>query len=166
MDITIREARPDEHPAVGELAAQAYLHDGILTHGTEDPYLATLRDAAGRAAQAELLVATSPDVGDPLGTVTFAPAAPYAQIAAPDEAEFRVLAVSPAARGRGIGEALVHACVERARVLGRRRLVLSMAPGNDAARLYTRLGFTRTPERDWDPVPGLTLVTYALPLER
>jgi ribosomal protein S18 acetylase RimI-like enzyme len=33
-----------------------------------------------------------------------------------------------------------------------------------AHRLYERLGFTRVPERDWSPVPGVQLVAYALPL--
>jgi hypothetical protein len=34
-----------------------------------------------------------------------------------------------------------------------------------AHRIYDRLGFVRTPERDWEPVPGLvSLLTYALEL--
>ena len=33
-----------------------------------------------------------------------------------------------------------------------------------AHRLYERLGFTRTPERDWSPTPWVHLVTYVLAL--
>ena len=33
-----------------------------------------------------------------------------------------------------------------------------------AHRIYERLGFLRTPERDWSPVPGVDLLTYVLPL--
>jgi hypothetical protein len=33
-----------------------------------------------------------------------------------------------------------------------------------AHRIYERLGFERTPERDWEPVPGVSLVTYRLDL--
>ena len=36
-----------------------------------------------------------------------------------------------------------------------------------AHRLYERLGFVRTPERDWNPIPHLgdfTLLTYELTL--
>jgi hypothetical protein len=33
-----------------------------------------------------------------------------------------------------------------------------------AHRLYLRLGFTRVPERDWDPIPGLTLLVYGCEL--
>jgi len=37
----------------------------------------------------------------------------------------------------------------------------AMAP---AHRIYERMGFARAPERDWQPVPGLTLVSYLLQL--
>jgi ribosomal protein S18 acetylase RimI-like enzyme len=73
------------------------------------------------------------------------------------------------ARGRGAGEALVRACVDRARAVeGCVRVVLStqrtMRP---AHRLYERLGFVRSPDRDWNPLPELddiTLLTYELTL--
>jgi hypothetical protein len=29
-----------------------------------------------------------------------------------------------------------------------------------AHRLYARLGFGRLPERDWEPVPGITLLAF------
>ncbi len=165
MDITIRTARPEEYAEAGELVARAYLDDGLLDFGTLDPYLATLRDAATRAEQAELLVAVD-ESGALLGTVTFTrPDGPYAERARDGEGEFRMLAVREAARGRGVGEYLVTACVERARELGLRGLVLSTQHMMHAAhRLYERLGFVRTPERDWQPLEGITLWTYALRL--
>ncbi|KJY47361.1 acetyltransferase, partial [Streptomyces sp. NRRL S-444] len=87
-------------------------------------------------------------------------------IAGAGEAEFRMLAVAREGRGRGAGEALVRACMERARAIeGVRRLVLSTTQDMVGAhRIYERLGFVRTPERDWEPVPGLTLLTYGLAL--
>jgi len=33
-----------------------------------------------------------------------------------------------------------------------------------AHRIYERMGFVRTPDRDWEPIPGLPLLTYALEL--
>ncbi|MCZ9344350.1 GNAT family N-acetyltransferase, partial [Streptomyces sp. TRM76130] len=71
--------------------------------------------------------------------------------------------------GRGVGEALVRACVDRARgVDGCARLILSTQETMHAAhRLYERLGFVRTPERDWCPLPetdAIRLLTYELPL--
>ncbi|MFF3321752.1 GNAT family N-acetyltransferase [Streptomyces sp. NPDC002889] len=166
MDITIRRVEPEEYAELGELTAQAYLEGGLLDLGEDDPYLSVLRDAAGRAAGAEVFVAAD-ERGGLLGGVAFVPdGGPLADIAGPGEAEFRMLAVSGRARGRGAGEALVRTCVERARVTpGCVRLVLSTQGSMHAAhRIYGRLGFVRTPERDWEPVPGLRLLTYALEL--
>ncbi|AIS00446.1 GNAT family N-acetyltransferase [Streptomyces glaucescens] len=168
MDILIRPATPADHDAVAELTAQAYLRDGLLDFGESDAYLGVLRDVAGRAAAAEVLVAVEHD--RVLGSVTFVPSGgPMADIAGPGEAEIRMLAVAHAARGRGAGEALVRACVDRARATeGCVRVVLSSQRTMHAAhRLYERLGFVRTPERDWNPLPELddiTLVTYELTL--
>jgi ribosomal protein S18 acetylase RimI-like enzyme len=77
-----------------------------------------------------------------------------------------MLAVSHAARGRGVGEALVRECVRRARHAGKERLLLSsQSQMHTAHRIYLRLGFVRTPARDWSPVPDLgPLQVFALEL--
>jgi ribosomal protein S18 acetylase RimI-like enzyme len=92
-----------------------------------------------------------------------------ADIARPGEAEMRMLAVARDARGRGVGEALVRACVDRARAVeGCTSVALSTQRTMVTAhRLYERLGFVRTPDRDWNPLPELvdiTLLTYELTL--
>ncbi|MCP3821520.1 GNAT family N-acetyltransferase [Streptomyces sp. A3M-1-3] len=165
MDITIRQARAEEYKQLGEITAQAYLGDGLLDFGEDDDYLHVLRDVARRAVGAEVLVAVHD--GELLGGVTFAPpGSAWADIARDGEAEFRMLAVAREGRGRGAGEALVRACIERARALhGVERLVLSTQPTMlDAHRIYERLGFTRAPQRDWEPIPGLPLFAYELEL--
>lgn len=173
MDITIRAACPHEFEAVGELTAGVYLGDGLLDFGTQDPYLAVLRDARHRAEHAELLVAAGPvaegtggGTDEVLGTVTFAVhGGEYAEIARPGEGEFRMLAVRPSARGRGVGETLVRECVDRARALGLERLVLSSQHMmHTAHRLYGRLGFVRAPDRDWRPIENVPLLTFTLDL--
>ncbi|GAA2243898.1 N-acetyltransferase [Streptomyces ruber] len=168
MDLTIRPAVPQEYGTLGEITAQAYLRDGLLDSGESDPYLGVLRNVAGRAAAAEVLVAVGD--GAVLGGVTFVPAGgPMADIARAGEAEIRMLAVAHGARGRGVGEALVRACVDRARSVGGcASVVLSTQRTMRAAhRIYERLGFRRTPQRDWNPLPELddiTLITYELTL--
>ncbi|MFJ9249964.1 GNAT family N-acetyltransferase [Streptomyces sp. NPDC101776] len=168
MDILIRRADPTEYEPLGEITAQAYLQDGLLDYGDEDPYLPVLKDVAKRAAAAEVLVAMDGD--HLLGGVTFVNGpGPVADIARPGESEIRALAVARTARGRGAGEALVRACVTRARATeGCTTIVLSTQSSMHAAhRIYERLGFVRTPERDWNPVPhldDLTLLTYQLTL--
>ncbi|GGX83657.1 GNAT family N-acetyltransferase [Streptomyces anandii] len=168
MDIVIRPAEPGEYATLGEITAEAYLGDGLLDFGESDAYLGELRDVAKRAAAAEVLVAVAE--GRVLGGVTFVPrGGPMADISGPGEAEIRMLAVARAARGRGAGEALVRACLDRARAVeGCVRVVLSSQRTMRAAhRVYERLGFVRSPERDWNPLPdldGLLLITYELTL--
>lgn len=166
MDITIRRARPGELDDIGELTARAYLDDELLDFGEADPYLDRLRDVQHRAEHAEVLVAVDAASELVLGTVAFAAyGGEYAEIAEEGDGEFRMLAVTPGSRGRGVGEALVRACADRARELGLVRLVLSSHKRMKTAhRLYERLGFARTPEKDWAPLQDLTLITFALEL--
>ncbi|MDT0611681.1 GNAT family N-acetyltransferase [Streptomyces lancefieldiae] len=168
MNFVIRQAASDEYDPLGEITAQAYLRDGLLDFGESDAYLGELRNVAKRAVAAEVLVAAAD--GRVLGGVAFVPSSgPMSDIAGPGEAEIRMLAVAHEARGRGVGEALVRACVDRARAVeGCVRVVLStQRTMRTAHRLYERLGFTRTPDRDWKPLPELddiTLLTYELTL--
>jgi ribosomal protein S18 acetylase RimI-like enzyme len=164
MDIIIRPALDSEFDAAGHLTAEAFIDGGHTPRGGH--YEPRLRDGRDRAEQAELLVAVDPETGALLGSVTFAaPGSPYADLAQGREGEFRMLAVSPEGRGRGIGEALVRACLERARELGLSHVVMSTQTGMvHAHRIYERLGFARTPERDWSPVPGVELMTYSVTL--
>ncbi|MBW4716577.1 GNAT family N-acetyltransferase [Saccharothrix obliqua] len=164
-EVVVRAARADEWVEAGVLTVAAYHADRYVDSHTGG-YADELADATARAREAELLVAV--DVADTLlGTVTIArPGSPYAEVSRDGELEFRMLAVRPEARGRGVGEALVRAVVARAREAGARRVVMSSAETMTTAhRLYRRLGFRRFPERDWNPVPELRLVAYAFALE-
>jgi ribosomal protein S18 acetylase RimI-like enzyme len=59
------------------------------------------------------------------------------------------LAVEPSARGKGIGEALMHALVAAARQEGHRALSLSVEEENvHALRIFTKLGFHRVGRED------------------
>ena len=156
----VREALSSEHAELGELCVRAYRAIGSVS----DRYAAALRDVAGRAQSARILVAV--DGAAPLGCVTLIlDDGPLREVSAPDEGEFRMLAVDPSAQGRGAGEALVCACIDTVRGAGRARVVISSASDMLAAhRLYERLGFTRAPARDWKPVPEVQLRVYELAL--
>ncbi len=154
----IRRAASEEHAVIGELTVAAY---AAFTTGAEDFYVEHLRDAAARDREAELWVAE--DDGDVVGTVTIAPeGSPWRELGKPGEGEFRMLAVSPAARGRGVGEALVRHTLDRFRAAGNRRVVLCSLEDMAAAhRIYRRLGFVRAPELDWSPEKGVDLIAFA-----
>ena len=162
MTTTVRRARPADHPAVAELTARVYRGEGF----SAPDYEPALRDVDSRAATATVLVAVD-EHDELLGAVTVATrGGPWAEQAGPDDAVVRMLVVAPGARGSGTGEALVRACLDVARADGCARVRLSSQEDMTAAhRLYERLGFVRTPERDWCPVPGLLLRTYALELD-
>ncbi|MEV0458081.1 GNAT family N-acetyltransferase [Catellatospora methionotrophica] len=163
-EINVRPATPADHDAVGALSVAAYRGDGQTRE--DHPYEPTLRDVAARAAQAELLVAVDEATGAVLGSVTFAlPGSPLAELATEGEAEFRMLAVSPQAQGRGVGEALARACLNRASELGCRSVVICVRDfAADARRLYARMGFVRAPELDWTPQPDVVLLGLRYPL--
>jgi GNAT superfamily N-acetyltransferase len=154
-DVVIRLACDDELDTVGRLTADTYVSDGFIR--PDNPYADVLRDAADRAANAELWVAVLD--GDPVGSVTFCPpGSAYRQAAADSEGEFRALAVSARARGRGIGRRLVELCFERCRALGLPQLVLlSQDEMRSAHRLYAALAFARDESLDWSPQPGVDL---------
>jgi GNAT superfamily N-acetyltransferase len=157
FDVVVRPSRPEELALAGQVVRRAYRIEGWALDGYGD----TLADTTTRAADAEIAVAVAGDVV--VGCVTFVrPGTRWAEISRPGEAEFRMLGVDPDHRGRGIGEALVSWCLDRARTLGANRLVLSTDVRMSAAhRLYERLGFVREPDRDWSPHPGIDLLAYA-----
>jgi len=153
----LRPARPDEIETVGAITLAAYEE---FIDGPEEGYRDELADASGRFHDAELWVAV--DDGEVVGTVAYCPpGSRWRELARPEEGEFRMLAVDPGARGRGVGLALADLCERRAREDGATGMVLSSLPAMASAhRVYGRLGYTRAPDRDWDPVPGVHLVAF------
>jgi ribosomal protein S18 acetylase RimI-like enzyme len=162
-DVHVRSATPADYEAIGRLSVAAYEADGQLGAGTD--YARVLADVATRAAAGDVLVATGP--GDEvLGSVLFVlPGSRYAELSQPGEAEFRMLAVDPAAQGRGVGQALVEACITRARARQASAIVICVRDFSAAAqRLYQRLGFVRRPELDWKPLETVQLLALRLDL--
>jgi ribosomal protein S18 acetylase RimI-like enzyme len=159
--LEIRPATAAEFPAVADVCEAAY-----APFLPPDGYRAVLRDVARRAAHGEVLVAADPGGGRVLGTVTFVPdGGPLGEIAAPDEAEFRMLAVDPAAQGRGVGGSLLGRVLDESRERGKRGVVCSSLPEMRAAhRVYERAGFRRAPERDWSPAAGVLLLAFVTSL--
>ncbi len=159
----VRPIRPAEIERVAELTVAAYLD---LPGGSlSDEYVTELGDVAARAVDAEVLVAVDDDVGV-LGGVTYlsGPSA-YSPMLRPGEAGIRMLAVAPEAQRRGVGSALVQACIDRAVEEGRARLCLQTTDSMATARrIYLRAGFQPAPERDESLRPDLLLLAFVLDL--
>jgi ribosomal protein S18 acetylase RimI-like enzyme len=182
----IREARPDELAAVGDLRVAAYEAGGFL-----NPEYAPELRALGTQGDGTVLVAVPEDrpaagpgdgsaagpgdgpgrglangVGPIAGTIMLV-TWPLAGelVGGPDEAEIRALAVAPGVQNGGVGTGLLLTALNWAELAGARRVVLStLAEMRAAHRLYERNGFRRLPDRDWSPRPGIQLLAYSLEL--
>jgi ribosomal protein S18 acetylase RimI-like enzyme len=161
--VIIREARPSEYAVVGELRVAAYEALGLLAEESE--YAGTLR-GFGFGGDCAVLVATDEAVNGILGTITLEPFAATSELARDEtEADVRAFAVDQRAQGRGVGRELLLAVIEYADQRGVRRLRLCTQPAMRAAQhLYEMTGFSRTPDLDFEPTPGLTLRAYELAL--
>lgn len=160
----VRQAAAEDFERLGQICEAAYR--AVPGDELTDDYAAVLRDVAGRAEH-DIVLAAYDDDGSPLGCVTYVRDldSPSAEVMLEGEAGMRMLAVDPGAWGRGIGVALTEACVALARADGKHRMVLSSTVHMTTAhRMYTKLGFRRMPELDWDPVPGVHLLVFALDL--
>lgn len=153
--LVVRTAKPEDFASIAELTVAAYRGDGQTS--PDHPYETVLADVGARATAGSVLVCTSSE--GVLGAVLFVlPGSEYTELAREGEAEFRMLAVAPFAQRRGVGEALVRACLERAQELGCKSVVICVRDFvMSAKRLYTKLGFVRDPSLDWTPLEGVHL---------
>ena len=156
MSYVIREALPGEYPALGQLLVQVYSTLEGFPGPREMPhYYEMLADigALARKPGAKLLMAAA---GQRIlgGVVHFADMAQYGSggtaTLEKDASGFRLLAVDPAARGMGVGRALVEACLDLAREDQHTRVVIHTTNAMKTAwRMYEAIGFKRAPDLDF-----------------
>jgi ribosomal protein S18 acetylase RimI-like enzyme len=162
VSVRVREARPEDYEAIGDLTAAAYAIYPEIEG--DDGYMRELRGVAARAAACPIYAAVDAD-GHVLGGAMYVPGPgnPHAEVERDGEAGIRMLAVAPEAQGRGAGRALLDALIARARSDGRSGIaLLTLASMTKAHRLYESAGFRRDPGRDWEYEPGKFLRCYAL----
>jgi ribosomal protein S18 acetylase RimI-like enzyme len=163
--ILIRPAVPADYDAVARITRDAYLAAGYFDDA-DHPYMQQIQRVAQRHEDATIWVAERD--AEVVGSVTLAVAGePYADIAQPDELEFRMLVVDPAVQRSGAGKAMVKAIIEHAETLpGVSGVALTTGQTWESARgLYRKTGFQRVPERDWFvPNTDIRLLVYRLDL--
>ncbi|MBM4442099.1 MAG: GNAT family N-acetyltransferase [Candidatus Rokubacteria bacterium] len=164
--IRLRDARPDELDTVADVMVDAYAeYRAALPEPAWIEYRAEIRDIPSRMPASTLIVAE--DAGSLLGAVTYYPDARLeGHVDWPEHwANFRLLAVAPSARGRGVGRLLTEECIRRARAAGREALGLHTTRLMQTARaMYERMGWVRVPELDFFPVPEFQVMAYRLTL--
>lgn len=145
-EVRVRLMRNDEIDAVAVLSERAYAHDYSLS----DSYRASIVDVAGRAEQHQVWVAVDVATSALLGTVsTPRDGGVMTELPEPGEMDFRLLAVDPDARRRGIGEILSSRVLLLGRLRRVSRVVMNSGPEMVGAhKLYGRLGFERLLDRE------------------
>jgi GNAT superfamily N-acetyltransferase len=162
----IRSVRPGEEEEAGRVTALAYSE--FAPPGDEDwaEYLGEIADVAGRVDRTIVLGAFDGD--RVLGTATIEMDDTLGDDDVelpPDTASLRMLGVDPAVRGRGVGRALVEACLDRARAAGKHVMVLRTTEKMLVAHgLYASMGFARDLDRDQSFDDGFRLIAFRLDL--
>ncbi|HET7460348.1 MAG TPA: GNAT family N-acetyltransferase [Longimicrobium sp.] len=166
--LVIRDARDADREAVRKVTLAAYAEYARVM----EPAAWAGLDGAVRAAlesggAIDRIVAEH--AGRVVGSVMLFPpqVQAYGELAGAARApELRLLAVSPDARGLGVGRALVDECIRRAREMGATELGLHTSRSMQVAMgMYRRMGFVRAPEADFHPAGAERVEGYRLPLE-
>ncbi len=136
MNIEIRAARPDDVPALSDLARRTWL-DAFGASVSAENAAAEIDEGRSeerfRASLSEQTILVAEENASLVGYVEF------------DDSELRRLYVETALQGRGIGRALLDAALAHPRLAGAQRVVLQVWDENGrAVRLYESVGFRRT----------------------
>jgi len=162
MSLEVRLITPgDDTHAAGRIVQQAYF--ALPGYPHDDEYDEMLGDVATRAAETEVLVGLLD--GRLVACLTYVADqhSPHAEFDDADAASFRYFGVDPSVQGKGVGEAMVQWCLDRARADGRARIRIHTLETMPAAqRLYLRMGFLRDTDHDedWDGIKGLAFVCH------
>lgn len=163
----IRDARPEDRDAIREVTLAAYQEYAVQMSAFWEGYRQNILVSLDEVGSAEQLVAERG--GTIVGTALLYPPrrmkVSRSELLEMPWPEVRLLAVVPAARGRGVGAALMQECVRRVRKTGGRVLSLHTTDTMQTAlRMYERMGFVRAPELDFHPAPDTTVKGYRLDL--
>jgi GNAT superfamily N-acetyltransferase len=166
--LMIRDARADERDATVAVTLAAY-----------EQYAAFMPSFAWEMYRAEIVeTVTHPDNGDHIvaewageivgSVLLISPEHEPLDSIGPetsDVPEVRLLAVTPPARGHGVGKALMEECIRRVRQAGFPSITLHTHEMMAVAmRMYEKMGFARAPELDFSPMEGALIKGYRMEL--
>jgi ribosomal protein S18 acetylase RimI-like enzyme len=162
-EVDVRPATADDHAAIDALALEAWQ---VLKPGYDpqrwNELLASVGKMSTLAREGRLfVVATAQQVGGAVGYMP--PGRSNPKIFPLDWPSIRMLVVRPSHRGRGLGKALMNACIRAAREDGARCIGLHTSPIMEVALpMYLRLGFIK--DADLPPIAGAPYARYVLTL--
>jgi len=168
----IRNAKPEEFTEIGKLMVQVYSQlEGFPKESEQPNYykmLANIGELTNNPGT-ELLVAVSSE-GEIMGGVVFFNDMKYygsggTATKEGNAAGFRLLAVSPSARGKGIGKLLTEECIRKAKEANLQQVIIHSTKAMQIAwKMYENIGFKRS--EDLDFMQGeLPVFGFRLPLQ-
>lgn len=147
----VRNAKPEEHSAIGQLMVSAYSSLPGFPSPTEMPGYYQMLAQVGlltKKPQVEILVAIAPEETLAGALVYFGDMSHYGTPGTATQqtraAGFRLLAVEGSFQGKGVGRQLVEACITKAKQSGKASLIIhTTAYMQTAQHLYQHMGFVR-----------------------
>jgi len=158
MMITIREAKPNEYSELGELMVEVYSQlEGFPGPDEIPEYYHHLKNVGELAMnpKTKLFVAINNNRILEGGLVYYGDLKYYGaggeEVIKQKAGAFRLLAVKPESRGKGVGKKLIEKCVFQAKEEGFKNLIIHSTKYMMLAwKMYERMGFQRFPEIDFE----------------
>ena len=153
----VREAVPDEFLEIGKLMVSVYSQlEGFPTKEEQPDYYKMLANIGSltKNPKTKLLIAASSNGKIGGGVVYFSDMKYYGSggtaTKEKNAAGFRLLAVDPATRGKGIGKLLTEACIQRARDEKQKQIIIHTTKAMQVAwKMYEKMGFKRSKDLDF-----------------
>ena len=157
MEIEIRNAKPEEHPVLGQIMVDVYSSlEGFPSQEEQPDYYKMLSNIGEltKNPDTEIFVAVGPKGKVMGGVVYFSNMKYYGSggIATRETnaAGFRLLAVDRDFRGKKLGRMLTQRCIDRAKQDGREQLIIHSTKAMETAwKMYERMGFERSKDLDF-----------------
>ncbi len=157
QEYIVRNARPAEYAEIGRLMVDVYSGLKGFPKPDEQPrYYAMLANIGEQTLKpgTELLVASGPDDRVAGAVVYYNDMQHYGSggtaTGEKNAAGFRLLAVDPLVRGRGIGKLLTLACISKTKEQGIPQLIIHTTKAMQTAwAMYEKMGFRRSADLDF-----------------
>lgn len=154
---TVRNAVPDEFEQIGKLLVLVYSQlDGFPKQSEQPDYYRLLSNIGEfvNKPESELLVAVNSEDQIAGVVVYFGDIQYYGSggtaTKEKNAAGFRLLAVDPSHRGKGIGKLLTMECIRKAKAKKRQQVIIHTTKAMHAAwKMYERIGFERSEDLDF-----------------
>src|SRR5258705_3772062 len=157
QEYIVRNARPDEFEEIGRLMVRVYSQLEGFPKEFEQPGYYKMLSNIGELTnkpETELLVAVSSDDKIVGGVIYFNDMKNYGSggtaTKEQNAAGFRLLAVDPLARGKGIGKLLTNECIRKAKEKKLSQVIIHTTKAMQTAwKMYETLGFKRSEDLDF-----------------